>query len=98
MSVADLSPVVVSPVSETDTEFVTLGTAVVATPTVSVIVLALGAPRPIGPALVQVTACPLAVHAQPVPTKEVNDSPVGNVSTTVMPVAGPVPLFVTVRV
>ena len=54
-----------SPGVDTDAVLVTVGIAAAATPTVNVTVLC--APAAIGPALVQLTACPVAAHVHPAP-------------------------------
>jgi len=74
---------------------VTLGAAAAPTATVSVIAGRV-APLATGPAVVQVTAWPEALHVQPVPVPETYVSPEGKVSLTVMgPLALCGPLFVT---
>src|SRR5260370_920233 len=98
VSVLDTLLLVLDSVHEhaTVAEFITVAGALFATLTFSVIVevplIAMGVA-----ASVQVTACPLAMHDQPVPVPLANVSPVGSVSVTVMVpvVATPPPLVTT---
>jgi hypothetical protein len=67
--------------------------------TLTVRVIVVLAPEARGPGLVHVTSCKAAEHVQPGPTPETNANPVGNVSVTTMgPLVGPLPMFVTVIV
>src|SRR5438067_1345199 len=91
MSVFEVLLLVSSSVQEhaTTAVLLTVAGALAATFTLSVMVevpfTAIGVP-----ASVQVTACPMAPHDQPVPVPLANVSPVGSVSVTVM-----VPLLMT---
>ena len=83
-SVASLLVLLVSPPPDTVAVLLTLGAAGAETATVNVIGLALVAPALITPALVQVTVCPVALHAHPVPLAETYAKPVGKASVTVI--------------
>ena len=86
----------VSPEYDSVAVLVTVGAAALAILTVSVmLVVANGASAP---GMRHVTFCPAVEHVQPFPVAETKPRPVGNVSTTVIPVfVASAPRLLTVK-